>query len=95
MSAVDRLGFHVRLKTSEGMRGARVAFDTGGRDPRQHQQVWVLDGSIEVTVGADRHALQTGDCLAFVLDKPVTFQNRARKAARYAVVIVSDAGAGR
>ncbi|MGA8220354.1 MAG: DUF2470 domain-containing protein [Candidatus Acidiferrales bacterium] len=26
MTAVDRLGFHVRLKTEEGMRGARIAF---------------------------------------------------------------------
>jgi putative heme iron utilization protein len=26
MTAVDRLGFHVRVKTSEGMRGARIAF---------------------------------------------------------------------
>ena len=26
MTAVDRLGFHVRLKTQEGMRGARIAF---------------------------------------------------------------------
>ena len=26
MTAVDRLGFHVRLKTSEGMRGTRIAF---------------------------------------------------------------------
>jgi putative heme iron utilization protein len=26
MTAVDRLGFHVRLKTSEGMRGVRIAF---------------------------------------------------------------------
>src|SRR4051795_3732588 len=26
MTAVDRLGFHVRLKTDEGMRGARIAF---------------------------------------------------------------------
>jgi heme iron utilization protein len=26
MTAVDRLGFHVRLKTKEGMRGARIAF---------------------------------------------------------------------
>jgi putative heme iron utilization protein len=26
MTAVDRLGFHVRLKTAEGMRGARIAF---------------------------------------------------------------------
>ncbi len=26
MTSVDRLGFHVRLKTPEGMRGARIAF---------------------------------------------------------------------
>ena len=26
MTAVDRLGFHVRLKTAEGIRGARIAF---------------------------------------------------------------------
>jgi heme iron utilization protein len=26
ITAVDRLGFHVRLKTQEGMRGARIAF---------------------------------------------------------------------
>jgi hypothetical protein len=26
MTAVDRLGFYVRLKTPDGMRGARIAF---------------------------------------------------------------------
>jgi putative heme iron utilization protein len=26
MTAVDRLGFHLRLKTPDGMRGARIAF---------------------------------------------------------------------
>jgi putative heme iron utilization protein len=26
MTAVDRLGFHLRLKTSDGMRGTRIAF---------------------------------------------------------------------
>jgi putative heme iron utilization protein len=26
MTAVDRLGFHVRLKTPDGMRGARISF---------------------------------------------------------------------
>jgi transcriptional regulator with XRE-family HTH domain len=64
--------------------GARVAFDAG---MRAHQQVWVLDGSIDVHVADDRHALRTGDCLAFVLDRPVTFANPTNRAARYAVVI--------
>ena len=26
MIAVDRLGFHIRLKTHDGIRGARIAF---------------------------------------------------------------------
>ncbi len=70
--------------------GALVAFDTGARDVRVHQQVWVLEGSIEVTVGDDCHRLDTGDCLAFVLDRPTAFHNRTSKIARYAVVIVSQ-----
>ena len=55
-----------------------------------HQQVWVLDGAIEVSVGDERHQLRAGDCLAFVLDRPTAFRNRSRKAARYAVVIVGQ-----
>lgn len=70
--------------------GARVAFDSGARDVRVHQQVWVLDGAIEVSVGDERHQLRTGDCLAFVLDRPTAFRNRTRKIARYAVVIVGQ-----
>lgn len=69
---------------------ARVAFDSGARDTRVHQQVWVLDGAIEVSVGDEWHQLRTGDCLAFVLDKPTAFRNRTRKTARYAVVIVGQ-----
>jgi hypothetical protein len=26
MTAVDRLGFHMRMKTQEGMKGARIGF---------------------------------------------------------------------
>lgn len=68
--------------------GARVAFDSGARDVRIHQQVWVLSGSIEVRVGDDAYLLHAGDCLAFVLDRPTAFCNPAAKPARYAVVIV-------
>jgi transcriptional regulator with XRE-family HTH domain len=64
--------------------GARVAFDSG---TRAHQQVWVLDGSIEIQVGAERYTLNTGDCVAFVLDRPTAFSNPSNTPARYAVVI--------
>ncbi|MCW5748316.1 MAG: cupin domain-containing protein, partial [Alphaproteobacteria bacterium] len=72
---------------------AHVAYDTGARRPPVHQQVWVLDGAIEVTVGAARYALAKGDCLAFVLDRPTAFRNRTRKPARYAVVVVEGGAA--
>lgn len=69
---------------------ARVAFETGARDVRIHQQVWVLEGTIDVTVGDERHRLRSGDCLAMQLDRPTMFHNPTRRPARYAVVMSSD-----
>ena len=69
---------------------ARVAFETGTRDARVHQQIWVLDGTMDITVGKERHRLREGDCLALHLDHPTMFHNPTRKPARYAVVIASE-----
>jgi transcriptional regulator with XRE-family HTH domain len=74
--------------------GARVAYETGAREPRIHQQVWVLAGAIVVTMGDRRHRLRRGDCLAMQLDRPISFHNETRRGARYAVVLVSDAARG-
>src|SRR5262245_64042190 len=63
--------------------GGRVAFETGARDTRVHQQVWVLDGAIDVTVGAERHRLRKGDCLAMQLDRQNMFSNTTRKQTSY------------
>lgn len=71
---------------------ARVAYETGARDYVAHQQVWVLEGSITVTVGDAQYRLGSGDCLALVLDRPIMFHNPTGRAARYAVVIVTEAG---
>jgi transcriptional regulator with XRE-family HTH domain len=69
--------------------GGRVAFESV-HELRVHQQVWVLDGTIDVTLGAECHRLQHGDCLAMQLDRPTMFHNPTRKPARYAVVIASE-----
>jgi transcriptional regulator with XRE-family HTH domain len=69
---------------------ARVAYESGAREQQVHQQVWILEGAIDVTVGHDHYSLGTGDCLALVLDRPVTFHNPTRKVARYAVVIATS-----
>jgi heme iron utilization protein len=41
MTAVDRLGFQVRLKTIEGLRGARIAFLREARTPAEARTVLV------------------------------------------------------
>jgi heme oxygenase (biliverdin-IX-beta and delta-forming) len=41
MTAIDRLGFHVRMKTEEGARGARIAFPHEVRTPLDARKVLV------------------------------------------------------
>src|SRR5499433_955101 len=67
--------------------GARVAYETAARDARLHQQIWVQEGRIEVTVGNLTHRLGEDDCLAMQLNELTAFRNRTRKPARYIVVV--------
>jgi putative heme iron utilization protein len=41
MTSVDRLGFHLRLKTQDGTRGARIAFVRGVSSPAEAKKVLV------------------------------------------------------
>jgi putative heme iron utilization protein len=41
MTSVDRLGFHLRLKTQDGMHGARIAFLREVSHPTQTREVFV------------------------------------------------------
>jgi transcriptional regulator with XRE-family HTH domain len=70
--------------------GARVAYETGVRDVSMHQQIWVQEGSIEVTLGRVTYRLSEDDCLAMQLNEPTAFRNRTRKPARYIVIVVSE-----
>jgi len=70
--------------------GARVAYETGARDVSIHQQIWLQDGAVEVTIGRVTHRLAEDDCLAMRLDEPTAFRNRTRKPARYLVIIASE-----
>jgi transcriptional regulator with XRE-family HTH domain len=75
--------------------GARVTFETGVRDTRLYQQVWVLEGKMDITLGKEHHNLRKGDCLAMQLDRPIMFRNPGRKATRYVVVIASESATRR
>ncbi len=70
--------------------GARVAYETGARDPSIHQQIWVQEGSIELTLGSVTYRLSEDDCLAMQLNEPTTFRNRTRKPARYIVIVATE-----
>jgi hypothetical protein len=41
MTSVDRLGFHLRLKTTDGMRGTRIAFLREARSPKEARDVLI------------------------------------------------------
>ena len=68
--------------------GKRVTYDSVARDDIQ-QQVWVIEGAIELTVGDDVWRLEAGDCLAMRLDRPVAYRNPGRKPARYLVALAT------
>jgi transcriptional regulator with XRE-family HTH domain len=70
----------------------RVVLEGASRDNVIHQQVWVLEGAMELTQGGQTHRLDAGDCLAMALDGPMTYRNPTRKPARYAVIVANDSG---
>lgn len=70
--------------------GQRVAFEAPARDVRIFQQFWVLEGTVEITVGKDCHRLRAGDCLAIQHDGLITFHNPTRKRSRYVVVVATE-----
>ena len=69
--------------------GQRVAYDTAAREVDVHQQVWMIDGTMELTVGDTLWRLHPGDCLAMRLDRPIVYRNPTRRAARYLVALTT------
>jgi quercetin dioxygenase-like cupin family protein len=69
--------------------GQRVAYETGARETEVHQQVWMIDGEMEVSVGDAHWRLAAGDCLAMRLDRPIVYRNPTQREARYLVALVT------
>jgi len=69
--------------------GQRVAYETGAREAEVHQQVWMIDGVMEVSVGEAHWRLAAGDCLAMRLDRPIVYRNPTQRDARYLVALVT------
>jgi transcriptional regulator with XRE-family HTH domain len=69
---------------------AKVAYASGSGDTPRAQQIWVLEGIVDVTVGNIAYRLRRDDCLAMTLNSPISFYNRSQKRARYVVVIGNE-----
>lgn len=70
--------------------GQRVAFDTSARDADIRQQVWMIEGQMEIAVGEAHWHLEAGDCLAMHVDRPTSFHNPGGRPARYLVALVTQ-----
>lgn len=69
---------------------AKIAYASGSWDTPRAQQIWVLEGIIDVTVGNVAYRLRRDDCLAMTLNVPISFHNRSQKRARYVVVVGNE-----
>ena len=69
--------------------GKRVAYETTTHEVDIHQQLWMLDGVMEITTGDKTWRLEAGDCLAMRRDVPIIFRNTSRKPARYLVALMT------
>ncbi|MFD3915162.1 helix-turn-helix domain-containing protein [Streptomyces sp. NPDC058603] len=67
--------------------GADIAYERPPV-PGLEQHIWVLEGSVEFTMGRERHTLDAGDCLRTRLWGPTRFHCPGPAPVRYAVVVV-------
>ncbi|WP_431826039.1 helix-turn-helix domain-containing protein [Burkholderia sp. F1] len=77
----------IQLVEVEFPPGQQVAYETAMRDADIHQQIWVIDGVMELTYGDRQWQLETGDCMAMKLDRPIGYRNTSARPARYLVAL--------
>ncbi|PCE30628.1 helix-turn-helix domain-containing protein [Burkholderia ubonensis] len=77
----------IQLVEVEFPPGKQVAYETAMRDADIHQQIWVIDGAMEVTYGDRQWRLETGDCVTMKLDRPIGYRNTSARPARYLVAL--------
>lgn len=69
---------------------SRVTYETSTNSKVVLQQIWVIEGQIDIQLGEKFYALQKGDCLAMQLDQPIIYSNPSSKAARYILVVCNE-----
>jgi len=80
----------LRIVEVEFPAGKRVLLEGSTPATAIDEQVWLLEGSMTLTLGGISHRLDAGDCLSLHVDGPIEFHNPTRRPARYAVVLAVD-----
>lgn len=67
--------------------GAHDQHSSPGHTAGTHELLQVLEGSVEVEVDGDRHALKTGDAMNFPGDLPHSYANPHQTPARFTLTV--------
>lgn len=85
-------GSQIEIVEVEMPPGARVLLEAPRASDRLDQQVWVLAGTMVVSLGPVEHRLAAGDCVQMLLAGPIAYHNPGDGPARYAVVLTRQDG---
>jgi mannose-6-phosphate isomerase-like protein (cupin superfamily) len=66
--------------------------DSATGAPPLDQQVWVLEGALDLTLGETRYQLAQGDCLQMHLRETISYRNAGSEPVRYAVILAARSG---
>ncbi|MBK8453172.1 MAG: XRE family transcriptional regulator [Thiofilum sp.] len=69
--------------------GARVHYETQQREGAVYQQIWVLQGSLKITLGDNTYLLHSDDCFAMQLNQTMTYYNPSQQDTHYLVAIAN------
>ncbi|WP_202742287.1 helix-turn-helix domain-containing protein [Acinetobacter calcoaceticus] len=69
---------------------SRITYEISETSKVVQQQLWVVEGKIDIQLGESSYALSTGDCLAMQLNQPVIYSNNSSQVARYILVVSSQ-----
>ena len=83
----DGMGSPVDIVEVEFPPGARIVFEQQQFDAGLTQHLWLFEGELTMTAGAENHRLEAGDCLFMRLCENHVFHNPSDQMARYAVIL--------
>lgn len=66
---------------------ARITYDVVQREYVIQQQIWIIDGQLDIQLGEQCYQLHQGDSLAIRLDHPIIFSNPSVEPCRYVLAI--------